>query len=248
MESVIFNLNTMQARAGSQTPFSSINLGCDISPEGRLVTREILNAVYVGLGKHETSIFPIVVFQLKTGYNYRHSDPNYDLFQLSLKCSAKRLFPTYMNATYNAQYFDPKNMQTLCATMGCRTRVMGNINGPEESGSRGNFAFTTINLPMLAIEAEHDVNKFFSLFDKYIQLAHDYLLERFNVIVQKHVFNYPFLLGQHIYMGSEHLRNNDTIFEALKHASISIGFVGLAECLTALIGQHHGESAEAQKL
>lgn len=130
----------------------------------------------------------------------------------------------------------------------CRTRVMGNVNGPQESGSRGNFAFTTINLPMIAIEAEQNIGKFFEIFDKYIQLAHDYLLERFNLICQKHIYNFPFLLGQKIYMGSELLRKDDTLFEALKHSSISIGFVGLAECLTSLIGQHHGESPAAQQL
>lgn len=250
MEAVVHNFNTLASRAGSQVPFSSLNLGCDTSNEGRLITKELLNAVYAGLGRGETSIFPIVVFQIKSGINYNPTDPNYDLFKQAMKCSAKRLFPTYMSedATYNAQYYHPNNIQTLCATMGCRTRVMGNINGPEESGSRGNFAFTTINLPMLAIEAEHSIPKFFQLFDKYIQLAHDYLLERFNLIAQKHVYNFPFMLGQKIYMGSEHLRDNDTILEVLKHSTLSIGFVGLAECLVALIGQHHGQSEAAQKL
>ena len=244
------NILVHNSRAGSQVPFSSLNLGCDTSPEGRLVTKELLNAVYNGLGRGETSIFPIVVFQMKTGINYNPDDPNYDLFKQAMKCSAKRLFPTYMNedATYNAQYYNPNNLQTLCATMGCRTRVMGNVNGPEESGSRGNFAFCTINLPMLAIEANHNIGKFFEKFDYYIQLSHDYLLDRFNFIAKKHVYNYPFMMGQKIYMGSEHLRENDTIYEAIKNASISIGFVGLAECLTALIGQHHGESVQAQQL
>ena len=130
----------------------------------------------------------------------------------------------------------------------CRTRVMSNINGPEESGSRGNFAFVTINLPMLALEANGDLKKFYKLFDKYIQISHDYLLERFKVIAKKHVYNFPFLMGQGVWMGSENLKPNDSIKDVLKHASYSIGFCGLAECLVALIGKHHGESEEAQKL
>ena len=125
---------------------------------------------------------------------------------------------------------------------------MGNINGPEESGSRGNFAFCTLALPMIALEAKGNIDNFFEILDKYIQLSHDYLLDRFNMICQKHVYNYPFSMGQHLYMGSEKLRDNDTIFEALKNSSLSIGFVGLAECLTSLIGKHHGESPQAQQL
>ena len=152
------------------------------------------------------------------------------------------------DATYNAAFYQPGNIQSLCATMGCRTKVMGNVNGPSESGSRGNFCFTTINLPMIAIEANNDFAKFIKLFDKYIQLAHDYMLDRFKIICNKHVYNFPFLMGEHIYMGSDKLHDNDTIESVLKHASISIGFVGLAEALEALIGQHHGESETAQQL
>ena len=250
MEAVIHNFNTLQSRAGSQVPFSSLNLGTDTSSEGRLVTDKLLDALYAGLGHGETSIFPIVVFKVKDGVNFYPNDPNYDLYKKAIKCSAKRLFPTYMNlsATYNAQYYVPGNIQSETATMGCRTRVMGNVNGPEESGSRGNFAFTTLNLPMYALEAEGSIDKFFQIMDKYIQLAHDYLLERFNIIANKHVYNFPFLMGEHLYMGSEHLRNDDIIFEALKHSSLSIGFVGLAECLKVLTGHHHGESEEAQNL
>ena len=187
---------------------------------------------------------------MKDGVNFYPGDPNYDLYKQAIKCSAKRLFPTYMNlsATFNAQYYIPGNIQSETATMGCRTRVMGNVNGPEESGSRGNFAFTTLNLPRYALDAKGDITEFFKILDKYIQLAHDYLLERFNIIANTHVYNFPFLMGEHVSMGSEHLRQDDTIYEALKHSSISIGFVGLAECLTALIGKHHGESEEAQRL
>ena len=250
MEALIHNFNTLHSRAGAQVPFSSINYGMDTSPEGRLATREVLNAIMAGLGNGETAIFPISVFQLKAGVNYNPEDPNYDLFQQACKTSAKRLFPNFENldAPYNLQYYKPGDYNSYVATMGCRTRVMSNVNGPEESGSRGNFAFVTINLPKLALEAKGDVNKFYSLFDKYISISHDYLLARLHVIEQKHVYNYPFLMGQGVWMGSENLKPTDSIKDVLKHASYSIGFCGLAECLVALCGHHHGESAEAQKL
>ena len=250
MEALIHNFNTLHSRAGAQVPFSSINYGMDTSPEGRLATREVLNAIWAGLGNGETPIFPISVFQLKAGVNYNPEDPNYDLFLKACKTSAKRLFPNFVNldAPYNLQYYKPGNYNSYVATMGCRTRVMSNVNGPEESGSRGNFSFVTINLPKLAIEAKGDVDKFFELFDKYIGISHDYLLSRLSVIEEKHVYNYPFLMGQGVWMDSDKLKPTDSIKDVLKHASYSIGFCGLAECLVALTGHHHGESAEAQKL
>ncbi|WP_033171043.1 anaerobic ribonucleoside triphosphate reductase [Selenomonas sp. ND2010] len=250
MEALIHNFNTLHSRAGAQVPFSSINYGMDTSPEGRLAVREVLNAIWAGLGNGETPIFPISVFQLKAGVNYNPEDPNYDLFLQACKTSAKRLFPNFVNidAPYNLQYYKPGDYNSVVATMGCRTRVMSNINGPEESGSRGNFAFTTINLPKLALESKGDMDKFWQLFDKYIQISHDYLLERLHVIEQKHVYNYPFLMGQGVWMDSDKLSNDDSIKDVLKHASYSIGFCGLAECLKALTGKHHGESAEAQEL
>ena len=250
MEALIHNFNTLHSRAGAQVPFSSINYGMDTSPEGRLATRETLNAIWAGLGNGETAIFPISVFQLKAGVNYNPGDPNYDLFQQACKTSAKRLFPNFVNldAPYNLQYYKEGDYNSYVATMGCRTRVMSNINGPEESGSRGNFAFVTINLPKLALEAKGDVKAFYELFDKYIDISHDYLLARLHVIEQKHVYNYPFLMGQGVWMGSDELKPTDSIKDVLKHASYSIGFCGLAECLVALTGHHHGESAEAQKL
>ena len=250
MEALIHNFNTLHSRAGAQVPFSSINYGMDTSPEGRLAVREVLNAIWSGLGNGETPIFPISVFQLKAGVNYNPEDPNYDLFLQACKTSAKRLFPNFVNidAPYNLQYYKPGDYNSVVATMGCRTRVMSNINGPEESGSRGNFAFTTINLPKLALESKGDMDKFWQLFDKYIKISHDYLLERLHVIEQKHVYNYPFLMGQGVWMDSDKLSNDDSIKDVLKHASYSIGFCGLAECLKALTGKHHGESAEAQEL
>lgn len=250
MEALIHNFNTLHSRAGAQVPFSSINFGMDTSPEGRLAMKEVLNAIDAGLGNGETPIFPISVFQLKNGINYEPDDPNYDIFKQACKVSAKRLFPNFVNvdASYNIKYYKPDDYNSCIATMGCRTRVMSNVNGPEESGSRGNFAFTTINLPKLAIESNHNVDKFFELFDKYIQICHDYILLRLHTIENKHAYNFPFLMGQGVWMGSDKLKPTDSIKEVLKHASYSIGFCGLAECLVALIGKHHGESAEAQEL
>ena len=250
MEALIHNFNTLHSRAGAQVPFSSINYGMDTSPEGRLAMREVMNAIWNGLGNGETAIFPISVFQLKAGVNYNPGDPNYDLFQQACKTSAKRLFPNFVNvdAPYNLQYYKPGNYNSVIATMGCRTRTISNVNGPSEVGSRGNFSFTTINLPKLALEADGNMDKFWCLLDKYIQVSHDYLLFRLQTIKHKHVYNYPFLMGQGIWMDSDKLRPSDSIEEVLKHASFSIGFCGLAECLVALIGKHHGESEEAQQL
>lgn len=250
MEAAIHNFNSLHSRAGSQTPFSSLNYGMDTSPEGRLVIRETLNAIDAGLGNGETPIFPISIFVLKSGINYNPEDPNYDLFRLAMKTSAKRLFPNFesLDAPFNLQYYKPGDYNSYVVTMGCRTRVMGNVNGPEISGGRGNFSFVTINLPKLAIESNKDINKFFILFDKYIELSHYYLLHRLKVIANKHVYNFPFLMGQHVWLDSDKLKPTDTIKEVLKHASYSIGFCGLAECLKYLTGKHHGEDATSQEL
>ncbi len=250
MEALIHNFNTLHSRAGAQVPFSSINYGMDTSPEGRLATKEVLNAIMAGLGNGETPIFPISVFQLKAGVNYNPGDPNYDLFLRACEVSAKRLFPNFVNldAPYNLQYYKPGDYNSYVATMGCRTRVMSNVNGPEESGSRGNFSFVTINLPKLALEAKGNLEEFWQIFDRYIKLSHDYLLFRLQTIAEKHVYNYPFLMGQGVWMDSDKLKATDKIRGVLKHASFSIGFCGLAECLVALVGKHHGESREAQDL
>ncbi len=267
MEAMIHNFNTLHSRAGAQVPFSSLNFGLDTSCEGRLVSQYLLLAQEAGLGHGETAIFPITVFQLKAGVNYNEGDPNYDLFKLACRVSAKRLFPNFVNldAPYNLQYYKPGDYNSYVATMGCRTRVMSNVNGPEESGSRGNFAFTTLNLPMLALEAIQEVEgsakgydeksnhkaiikKFYKLMDKYIKVSKDYLEKRYDLIAHKKVYNFPFLMGQGVWMDSDKLNPEDEIAEVLKHASISIGFCGLAECLKALTGSHHGESEDAQKL
>ena len=259
MEALIHNFNSLHSRAGSQVPFSSINTGMDTSQEGRLINKCLLDATWNGLGNGETPIFPITVFLLHKGVNLEPGDPNYDLFEYACKVSARRLFPNFLNigSSFNEPYYKPDDYRTFASAMGCRTRVLSNVNGPEHAASRGNFAFTTINLPYLALEAiricnDNDnkevIDKFFELFDKYIILGKEYLEWRFEIIARKKVYNYPFVFGQKLYMGSEKLKPDDEIREALKNASLSIGFVGLAECLKALIGEHQGESEKAQEL
>lgn len=258
LEAAIHNFNTLHSRAGAQVPFSSLNYGLDTSPAGRLVIDKTLDAIYAGLGHGETPIFPISVFQIKSGINYNENDPNVDLFRKACVVSAKRLFPNFVNidAPYNLQYYKPGDYNSVVATMGCRTRTMGNVNGSSESGSRGNFSFVTINLPKIAMEVrlEHPndemarLAKFWQDYDAYIVLAKEYLEYRYDVIAKKHVYNFPFLMGQHVWMDSEKLKPTDEIRSVLKHASISIGFCGLAECLVALIGVHHGVSEDAQEL
>ena len=261
MEAFIHNLNTMHSRAGAQVPFSSVNFGTDISPEGRMVIKNYLLAVDAGLGHSETPIFPISIFKVKEGVNYNPEDPNYDLFKLSCKVSAKRLFPNFefIDAPYNLQYYVPGRPETEVATMGCRTRVMGNVVDPDKAitPGRGNLSFTTINLPRIGIRhgilgpndlKKADMKGFYDDLDEMIELCKDQLLERFEIQCNKRVYNFPFLMGQGNWMDSERLRPNDKLKKVLKHGTLSVGFIGLAECLKALIGEHHGESAKAQKL
>ena len=250
MEGFVHNLNTMHSRAGAQTPFSSINYGTDTSPEGRMVIRNILLALEAGLGHGETCIFPIHIFKVKEGINYNEGDPNYDLFRLSCRVSAKRLFPnyTFLDAPYNLQYYVPGRPETEVATMGCRTRVMGNVYDPDRqiSYSRGNLSFTSINLPRIAIEAKGDEKVFYEQLEAMLELVAQQLLDRFEIQADKHIYNYPFLMGQGIWLDSDHLTVQDDLREVLKHGTLSIGFIGLAETLTALYGQHHGQSEDMQ--
>lgn len=251
MEGFVHNLNTMHSRAGAQTPFSSINYGTDTSPEGRMVIRNILLALDAGLGHGETCIFPIHIFKVKEGVNYNESDPNYDLFSLSCKVSAKRLFPNYvfLDSPFNLQYYVPGRPETEVATMGCRTRVMGNVYDPERqiAYSRGNLSFTSINLPRLAIESQGDEKVFYEKLQAMMELVAQQLLDRFEIQASKHIYNYPFLMGQGVWLDSEKLNHQDDLREVLKHGTLSIGFIGLAETLTALYGEHHGQSEEMQK-
>ena len=252
MEALVHNLNTMHSRAGAQVPFTSLNYGTDISAEGRLVSECLLQATEAGLGNGETSIFPIHIFKVKEGVNYNPGDPNYDLFQLAIKVSAKRLFPnfSFLDAPYNKQYYKEGHPETEVAYMGCRTRVIANVNDPsrETTYGRGNLSFTSINLPRIAIRAHGDVEWFFEDLDRKIDLVIDQLLARFKLQCQKKVRNYPFLMGQGIWMDSDNLDPDDSVAEVLRHGTLTCGFIGLAECLKALTGKHHGECDEAQNL
>jgi ribonucleoside-triphosphate reductase len=252
MEALIHNLNTMHSRAGAQTPFSSINYGMDQSPEGRMVMKNLLLATEAGLGNGETPIFPIQIFRVKEGVNYNPEDPNYDLFRLAMRCSAKRLFPnfSFMDAPFNAKYYQEGNPETEIAYMGCRTRVIANAFDPsrEISTGRGNLSFTTINLPRIALKAKGDIHVFFEDLDRKIDLCINQLLERFEIQARKKVRNFPFLMGQQVWLDSEKLGWDDEIREIIKHGTLSMGFIGLAETLKALIGEHHGESEKAKVL
>lgn len=252
MEAFVHNLNTMHSRAGAQIPFSSVNYGTDTSPEGRMVIKNILLATEAGLGNGETPIFPIQIFKVKEGINCNTGEPNYDLFKLSCRVSAKRLFPnfSFIDAPFNLKYYKPGHPETEIAYMGCRTRVIGNAHDPSREiiYGRGNLSFTTINLPRIALRSNKNINIFFEELDKRIDLVIDQLYERFEIQASKKVKNYPFLMGQGIWIDSEKLDWEDTIREILKHGTLTIGFIGLAECLKALTGKHHGESEESQNL
>ncbi|ADU27989.1 anaerobic ribonucleoside triphosphate reductase [Ethanoligenens harbinense] len=252
MEAFIHNLNTMHSRAGAQIPFSSINYGMDTTPEGRMAVRNVLLATEAGLGNGETPIFPIQIFRVKEGVSYEQGDPNYDLFRLACRVSAKRMFPnfSFIDAPFNLQYYKEGHPETEMAYMGCRTRVGGNYVDPthEIINSRGNLSFTSVNLPRIALRSHGDVDAFFEELDRKIELVIDQLLDRFEIQGRKKVRNFPFLMGQGIWLGSEKLGPDDEVREVLKHGTLTLGFIGLAECLKALIGEHHGESERAQNL
>lgn len=252
MEAFIHNLNTMHSRAGAQTPFSSINYGMDTSPEARMVMRNLLLATESGLGNGETPIFPIQIFRVKEGVSYNPGDPNYDLFRLAIRVSAKRLFPnfSFVDAPFNLKYYKPGHHETEIAYMGCRTRVIGNVYDPtrEVCNRRGNLSFTSINLPRIAIESHGDIDKFFKTLDERMDLVFEQLDERFEIQARKKVRNYPFLMGEGVWLDSEKLGWDDEVREVLKHGTLSVGFIGLAETLVALIGEHHGQSERAQQL
>lgn len=251
MEALIHNLNTMHSRAGAQTPFSSINYGTDTSSEGRMVMKNVLLATEAGLGHGETPIFPIHIFRVKEGVNYYPEDPNYDLFKLACRVSAKRLFPnfSFLDSPFNLQYYKPGHPETEVSYMGCRTRVMGNIHDPsrEIANGRGNLSFTSINLPRLAIESHGNEKLFYEKLDATMELVAGQLADRFEIQAAKHMRNFPFLMGQGVWLDSETLRPDDELREILKHGTLSIGFIGLAETLMSLYGHHHGESDEMQQ-
>lgn len=258
MEAFVHNLNTMHSRAGAQVPFSSINFGTDTSDAGRMVSKNLLLATESGLGQGETAIFPISIFKVKEGINYNEEDPNYDLFKLACRVSSKRLFPnfSFLDAPFNKKYYVKGNPETEATYMGCRTRVIGNIYDKEREivTGRGNLSFTSINLPRLGIKygeknkGKEDIEGFFVELEEKINLVIDQLIERLEVQKSKKVKNFPFLMGQNIWIDSHKLDWEDTLEEVVKHGTLTVGFIGLAESLKALIGKHHGESQEAAKL
>ena len=260
MEAFVHNLNTMHSRAGAQVPFSSINFGTDTSPEGRMVIENFLLATEDGLGKRETPIFPVSIFKVKEGVNYNKEDKNYDLFKLACRVSAKRLFPnfSFLDAPYNLSFYKPGDYRTEVGYMGCRTRVMSDITDPDNqtTGGRGNLSFTSINLVRIGIKHgialkerdKADMKGFYKELEEMMDLVKDQLLERFEIQCSKHVYNFPFLIGQGVWTNGDKLGPNDRMRKILKHGSLTIGFIGLAETLKSLIGKHQGESEEAQKL
>ena len=252
MEALVHNLNTMHSRAGAQTPFSSINYGTDTSPEGRMVTRNVMLATEAGLGNGETAIFPIHIFKVKEGISYNPEDPNYDLFKLACRVSASRLFPnfSFLDAPFNKAYYKEGHPETEVAYMGCRTRVIGNVydKDNEITFGRGNLSFTSINLPRIAINSKGSIDRFFEELERKMDLATKQLLDRYQIQAGKKVKNYPFLMGQGIWMGSDKLSIDDEVGEVLKNGTLSMGFIGLAEALVALTGHHHGETAESCNL
>ena len=260
MEAFVHNLKTMHSRAGAQVPFSSINLGTDTSAEGRMVIKNFLLSTDAGLGKGETPIFPVSIFKVKEGVNYNPEDKNYDLFKLACKVSAKRLFPnfSFLDAPFNLAFYQEGNYKTEVGYMGCRTRLMSDVTdlNNQTTGGRGNLSFTSINLPRIAIRngiclkerEKADMDNFYKELADMMDLVRDQLLERFEVQCSKHSYNFPFLLEQGVWADGDKLKPNDRLRKLLKHGSLTIGFIGLAESLKALIGKHHAESEEAQKL
>ena len=259
MEAFIHNMNTIHSRGGNQVVFSSINYGTDTSAEGRCVMRELLISTYEGVGNGETAIFPIQIWKKKRGVNYLPEDRNYDLYQLACKVTARRFFPNFLNldATFNQnekwRANDPERYNWEIATMGCRTRVFENRYGDKTSVGRGNLSFTTINIVKLAIECmgiedkAERINKFFAKLDGMLELTAKQLDERFQFQKTAYAKQFP-LLMRYLWTGADHLNANDTIESVINQGTLGIGFIGLAECLKALTGQHHGESEESQQL
>ncbi|GAB4270640.1 anaerobic ribonucleoside triphosphate reductase [Thermincola ferriacetica] len=244
MEAFIYNLNSMHSRAGAQVPFSSLNIGTDTSPEARKVVKNLLLAYEKGLGRGENPIFPNIIFRVKEGINLNEGDPNYDLFKLAIRVASRRLNPTFsfMDSSFNSPY------GCEVSYMGCRTRVMSNVNGPEVTEGRGNLSFTTINLPRIAIKSGTNIDKFYRELDRILELCINQLYHRYRVQARLKVKDMPFLMGQHLYLDSENLKPCDEIEPAIKHGTLSVGFIGLAETLKVLTGKNHGESAEAQEM
>ncbi|EAK5847143.1 anaerobic ribonucleoside triphosphate reductase [Campylobacter lari] len=252
MEALIHNLNTMNSRAGAQVPFSTLNYGTDTSFEGQMVIENLLKATMRGLGNGETPIFPVQIFKVKEGINYNEIDPNYKLFKLAIECASKRLFPnfSFLDASFNAKYYKKGDYNSEVAYMGCRTRVMANVydENKEITSGRGNLSFTSINLVRLAIEAKGNLELFYSLLKEKLELVYEQLLHRYKIQSLKKVKNFPFLMGEGIWIDSDTLKENDSVEKIIAHGTLAIGYIGLCESLIALIGSHHGQSQEARDL
>ncbi|HEC1781576.1 TPA: anaerobic ribonucleoside triphosphate reductase [Campylobacter lari] len=252
MEALVHNLNTMNSRAGAQVPFSTLNYGTDTSFEGQMVIENLLKATMKGLGNGETPIFPVQIFKVKEGVNYNEKDPNYKLFKLAIECASKRLFPnfSFLDASFNAKYYKKGDYNSEVAYMGCRTRVMANVydESKEITSGRGNLSFTSINLVRLAIEAKGYLELFYSLLQEKLELVYEQLLHRYKIQSLKKVKNFPFLMGEGIWIDSDTLKENDSVEKVIAHGTLAIGYIGLCESLIALIGSHHGQSQEAREL
>ncbi|EAK0959003.1 anaerobic ribonucleoside triphosphate reductase [Campylobacter lari] len=252
MEALIHNLNTMNSRAGAQVPFSTLNYGTDTSFEGQMVIENLLKATMRGLGNGETPIFPVQIFKVKEGINYNEIDPNYKLFKLAIECASKRLFPnfSFLDASFNAKYYKKGDYNSEVAYMGCRTRVMANVydENKEITSGRGNLSFTSINIVRLAIEAKGNLELFYSLLKEKLELVYEQLLHRYKIQSLKKVKNFPFLMGEGIWIDSDTLKENDSVEKVIAHGTLAIGYIGLCESLIALIGSHHGQSQEARDL
>ncbi|EAJ6142338.1 anaerobic ribonucleoside triphosphate reductase [Campylobacter lari] len=252
MEALIHNLNTMNSRAGAQVPFSTLNYGTDTSFEGQMVIENLLKATMKGLGNGETPIFPVQIFKVKEGINYNEKDPNYKLFKLAIECASKRLFPnfSFLDASFNAKYYKKGDYNSEVAYMGCRTRVMANVydESKEITSGRGNLSFTSINLVRLAIEAKGNLELFYSLLKEKLELVYEQLLHRYKIQSLKKVKNFPFLMGEGIWIDSDSLKENDSVEKIIAHGTLAIGYIGLCESLIALVGSHHGQSQEAREL
>ncbi|EFO9213278.1 anaerobic ribonucleoside triphosphate reductase [Campylobacter lari] len=252
MEALVHNLNTMNSRAGAQVPFSTLNYGTDTSFEGQMVIENLLKATMKGLGNGETPIFPVQIFKVKEGINYNEKDPNYKLFKLAIECASKRLFPnfSFLDASFNAKYYKKGDYNSEVAYMGCRTRVMANVydESKEITSGRGNLSFTSINLVRLAIEAKGNLELFYSLLKEKLELVYEQLLHRYKIQSLKKVKNFPFLMGEGIWIDSDSLKENDSVEKIIAHGTLAIGYIGLCESLIALVGSHHGQSQEARDL
>ena len=242
-EGFIGNLNTLHARAGNQVPFTSITLGMDVSPKARLITKAILEAYEAGLGHGEQPMFPNILFKIKSGINRNPEDPNYDLYQLALKVTGTRMFPTYINmdSSFNEPY------GTEVSYMGCRTRIASNVNGPAVANGRGNIAFVTINLPWIALEAKGNIDKFFEILESRMKLCEDQLIHRYNILKKLRRKDVPMNMSG-LWLNSKDRPEEETIEESLKNGTLSFGYIGIYETLMALTGKGQHESQESQEL